>query len=171
MPVMSKPSARQWGDHPVIQGLLSAGSRIGLDDPQAVMGVGAPPSPSELTEIVPGVMGRLRGAISGPGVEAATQSARDVLNPIAARNMDALYKQAHPAFRALQDAGAFIGDRTVGGLHHIAGAAGAVGEKLGEYVPEFTPVGGEALYNLGKAGAKYVPRGEDLVRWLGGMRP
>ena len=168
---MSKPSPERWGSHPVIQGLMRAGSRIGLDDPQAIMGVGAPPMPSELMEIVPGVMGRLRGALSGPAVEAVSRSARDILNPATAVTMSRMYQSARPAVQALQDAGAFAGDRTVGGLHRIAGAAGTVREKLGEYLPEFTPVGGEALYNLGKAGAKYVPKAEDLVRWLGGMKP
>lgn len=75
--------------------------------------------------------------------------------------MESMYQRANPVFRGLEESGAFSGSRTIN-------PAAPVRETLGELNPEFTPTGGEGLYNIAKAGLKYVPKGEDLVRYLGG---
>lgn len=83
--------------------------------------------------------------------------------------MESMYQRANPVFKRLQDAGMFAGDRTAGaaasaGSRAVQSApraipnlaseasyrAAPVRETLGEINPEFTPMGGEGLFNVGK---------------------
>jgi len=95
----------------------------------------------EVSNVVPGASSAVL-----EGLQRASQSARDLMNnPSAMNMMDRLYQEANPIFRGLEESGTFAGPRTVGGLRHMP-----VAETLGEVSPEFTPQGGEALYNVGK---------------------
>jgi hypothetical protein len=82
------------------------------------------------------VQGLARAVPSASESMAATQSARDLLNPTSGARMNQMYQEANPVFRGLEDAGTFAGPRNI-----------QLPSPLGERVPEFTPQGGEADYN------------------------
>ena len=78
-----------------------------------------------LGKMAPGVLNLLRaapeaaeglegaaGAMSG--VAEASPAAQDILNPATQSQITSMYQQANPAFKALQESGAFSGNRTVG---------------------------------------------------------
>lgn len=90
-----------------------------------------------------GNVGRLAGSLG------------DILNPQTEVVMERMHQAARPAFKALEKAGTFAGDRTVGGLRTLGNAA-KVGETLGEVNPEFTAVGGEGFYNVAKKGLQKI---------------
>lgn len=62
-----------------------------------------------------------------------------------------------------------------GALQGLLGAVkpylGPIAETLGEVSPEFTPVGGEGMFNMARSAAKYIPSGQSIVKYLGGMKP
>lgn len=104
------------------------------------------------------------------GLAKAVPSGIQQLGPETTNVMNRMYQVANPAFKALQDAGTFIGDRTTGllqSLPKVAQAAvpagseastytGPVAETLGEVDPFHTPVGGEGLYNVARAGLRGI---------------
>lgn len=97
----------------------------------------------------------------GPAVmEGLSQAAPEAYSAIDAINwptVERLYQQARPTFEALRDAGTFGGGRTVGSLYKdVQPAVKAATETLGETDPEFTPVGAENYYNVGKAGLQHA---------------
>lgn len=91
-----------------------------------------------------GMAGRLfgGGAKVAPAAPQAVQGGIQGLPAGAEAMIQRLSAGARPVVEGLQRAGAFAGDRTVGGLHQAA--------TLGSQAAEFTPQGGEALYNAGK---------------------
>ena len=110
--------------------------------------------------IGPGSLGKaiagLRGLFSRPAPIRQAVARIEPLTAGATQRMEQMYQQANPTFRKLQDAGAFAGDRTVGTWSQAAPRASnpatSAIETLGETHPEYTPAGGEELYNVGKQG-------------------
>lgn len=87
-----------------------------------------------------GLGGEAAPALGQEAAQAASRSASDVFNPATARNMENMYHEAKPAFQGLEDAGAFGGDRSVGGLHQPG-----TGVMSGR--PDLAAVGDEGLFN------------------------
>ncbi len=128
---------------PLYQTLLrKAVGALGLNDSQSQAMMSATGTPLSL---------------SGSEVLAATQSARDILNPTTSKVMSRMYEAAKPTFQAMKNQ--FAGDRTVGGIQGLAGrmSGSPAAETLGEVLSDFTPVGGEALYNVGKGAVVHQP--------------
>lgn len=101
---------------------------------------------------VRGAVGLMQGAKAAPGAIGALSkwSADDLLgNPSSMAVMDRMYKSANPTFQQLNKGGMFSGPRNVGNLY---GPTAKAAETLGEGVAEFTPVGGEAMYNVARQG-------------------
>lgn len=101
------------------------------------------------SKVAPGAIEGLMGAIEGPS------SAADMAHPGAQAKMESMYQEANPTFRKLEDSGMFGGDRSVGGIHQIPPRPPAM-ETLGEVNPEFTPLGGEGLFNSGRGMEDYM---------------
>lgn len=108
------------------------------------------------------VGGWVKGLMGG-GEEAAPGVVQGVLRglPEGAEDMiTRLSAGARPVVQGLQRAGAFAGDRTVGGIHSLgtAAATSPAATTLGEVSPEFTPATetGQAMYNAGRQGMKQV---------------
>ncbi len=113
--------------------------------------------------MLPAIQG-LIGLFKAPEAAARVAPQIEPLSAGAVQRMEGMYQRANPVFKRLQEAGAFGGDRTVGSWPQIvSGASRAVPraseassrmapvmETLGETNPEFTPMGGEGLYNVGK---------------------
>jgi len=147
-------SGPKWLD-PIIEGGLG------------MVGVGADTSANRAGQLVSaalpfaaaarGGLGALRSApealsgLSGAIPEAAqTYSAEQVLShPSAQAMMERLHGQAAPTFKRMEAAGAFGGDRSVGGLPQL--------KRLGDVNPEFTAQGGESVLNAGRPKIKAVP--------------
>lgn len=83
--------------------------------------------------------------------QAASQSAADLFNPAAARQMQGMYEQANPAFKGLESSGMFGGDRSVGGLHQV-------GPGIMSGRPDLAAVGEEGLFNAGRPSAPPAQR-------------
>lgn len=114
-------------------------------------------SPNHLTQLAgagmgllpEGILASLRGVapaakaapamLGADAAQAASRSAMDVFNPRTMENMENMYHEAKPAFQGLEQAGAFGGDRSVGGIHSLGTGATAG--------PEFAAVGDEGLTN------------------------
>ncbi len=150
----------------------------------ALEGLRSLTSPAQLASLaamVPGVGGL--GAV-GKGAEAAaglreamltpeqtaavTTAAKDILNPGTARMMEMMHREASPTFKALEQAGTFAGDRTIGGLTR---ALAPRAETLGETTAEFTPQGGEGIYNIARPTGKQPidPKDAAYLRVMGTM--
>lgn len=111
-----------------------------------------------------GAIAGLRGLFARPAPIRQVAAQIEPLTAGATQRMEQMYQQANPTFRRLQDAGMFGGDRTVGSWSQAAPRAPRavprasetssrmtpVQETLGEMRPDFTPVGGEDMYNVGK---------------------
>jgi hypothetical protein len=137
MPIMSKPS---WGDSPLVTELMRRASQLGLDDPSSVM---TPPGMGIATAAAQPVAAAIPETYS---------AAKTLMHPGAEAVMNRLSTAAQPTFNAMKDAGSFAGDRTVGGLRSLLSRAVApASEASSRMAPDFTPVGGEGLYNTGKA--------------------
>lgn len=95
--------------------------------------------------ILRGLQG-LKSLFSAPVAERAPAQIHQ-LTPGMVQNMERLYQQAKPVFQRMQNAGAFAGSRTIDNLPRVQTMAQ---ETLGELNPEYTAVGGEGLYNIGK---------------------
>ena len=76
-------------------------------------------------------------------------SAKDILTPAAKAMGERLFQQANPIFRGLQKAGVFAGDRSVQLGRPISTAQAAL-------PAEFSPVGGESLYNAIRPAVKAI---------------
>lgn len=75
-------------------------------------------------------------------------------NPQQVKNMEAMYQEANPVFRGMQEAGEFSGPRTTSGIGASYGVpkpnySGPM-KSLGELDPSMTPMGGEELFNAGQ---------------------
>ena len=113
--------------------------------------------------MLPAIQGLL-GLFKAPEAVARVAPQIEPLSAGAVQRMEQMYQRANPVFKRLQEAGAFAGDRTVGSWPQVvSGASRAVPaaseassriapvmETLGETHPDFTPVGGEGLYNVGR---------------------
>lgn len=89
--------------------------------------------------------GMARPPLTGAFLDNTIASGRNIFNPETAAVMERMHQQNRPVVQAMENAGAFSGDRSVGGLHRAAPVSG-----LGGINPEFTPVGGEATLNAGR---------------------
>jgi hypothetical protein len=145
---------QQWARKGIEGGVGMVKGALGVDDGSQGL------SPNHLTQmgmaalpLLPGgFLGRAGGLVGasheppavgmlGPrAAQAASRSASEVFNPAVAQNMENMYHEARPAFEGLQSAGAFGGDRSVGGIHQLGTGANSG-------LPEFAAVGDEGLFN------------------------
>lgn len=104
----------------------------------------------------------LTGGGSAPveAFEALNRAAPSVkpLSPGNVGMMDKMYAQSNPVFKGLEKAGAFGGERSTfsSAPQAMAPKIGQAGETAGEFASEFTPRGGEDMYNIARGGT--VPR-------------
>ena len=135
-----------------LEGLRQQTSPLGLAGlaasaiPAGVMGRVA----GGAAKVAPEAIQGLRGVLTGPAAQTAAQAGADILNPATARVMQSMHEAAAPTFQAMERAGAFAGDRTVGGLHSLANRASSM------LPAEFTPPGAEAVYNAARPAAQKV---------------
>lgn len=116
-----------------------------------------------------GMGGSLKGvsraaeSLTGAPTEAfeALNRAAPSIKPLSPGNvgmMDKMYAQSNPVFKGLEKAGAFGGERSTfsSAPQAMAPKIGQAGETAGEFASEFTPRGGEDMYNIARGGT--IPR-------------
>ncbi|SRR5258708_2077986 len=136
-----------------------------LDALRKAQTIGADPEMSQVTQSVmpmlpEGALAGLAGLVGKwlPRAAKVVPGAIQGLPEGAETMIQRLSAGAKPVVDSMQRAGAFAGDRTVGGLNSLASKAATspAMQTLGEVNPEFTASGGEGLYNVAKTGLKKV---------------
>ena len=110
-------------DNPIMNGLRAAGKFIGGDDPNQIMNVGG----AMTLPGSEGLLGWLGAKLAGKVAPIASNEAQGAFKP----SVTSLGNLAVPALRR----------------------AAPVVETLGEVDPQFTPTGGEELFNVNRGGA------------------
>lgn len=103
---------------------------------------------------LPGVTKSLKPSMATPELVGGYSAEQLLAHPGAGAVMERLSAQSKPTFEAMRDAGAFAGNRAVGGLGSVTESSptlrGPLQKTLGEMNPEFAAVGAEAKYNIGR---------------------
>lgn len=153
---IDSPSLTRSPGEAQLQGFL-AGSLGGLADQFTPMNLAL----TALGKAVP--MGKI-GQWGTPGRILENAAGKiHTLNPRQVGNMERMYQEANPVFKGLENAGNFAGDRSVGGIARsfkpqpsVPSTFNPIQETLGEMSSEFTPVGGESMFNMGRPPAPSI---------------